>query len=260
MSTIVDYSRAGVKYIIPKNSAPARYATVNADTSATILAAEIRARDPFFFVRYGDGALECIRGKRGQTCDREAYSDFLGAELRRCWESVVNGPNTFVGDWLSASFDSLSEHSRYAEDYAELVGDADPTWLHFEALLLMRESAALVDFYRAVKEDPRRKMFMGPAGNAGAARMLGAEFIETPMENLLAHTGALTDELITRDFDVLLYGAGMAGNIPAIQCWERFPERTYVNLGSAMDPLFRGRSRRQQIPADRARRLFSDLL
>lgn len=244
------------------SSLPFRYATRSADESAAFLAGKLRAQEPFFFVRYGDGALECMMHHRGMTCDREFYTEKLAAELWTAWQVLSRGQNVFVGDWLSASFDAGSLHARYEWDYAKLLGKWKPEFLHFEALLLMRESAELVDFYRAVKEDPRKKLYMGPVECRGAAAMLGAEHLVTPMHDLLGHVDRLTKELEQREFDVLLYGAGMAGNIPAVRNWWKHQQhRTYINLGSAMDVLFmRHKTRRQQISPERARVLFKELL
>lgn len=241
-------------------TSPVRYATLTADQSATVLARRIQLRQPFFFIRYGDGAIECINGKVSQTRDGERYSPELGKALLKAWRSVVRGPNAYVGDWLSASFDATSEYARYSDAYAELIGDAQPNWLHFEALLLMRESDSLLDFYKAVVADPRKKLFMGPAECSGAARMLGAEHLVTPMRDLFACVETLTRRLLASDFEVLLYGAGMAGNVIAANCWEQFPDKTFVNLGSAMDPLFRCWSRRQQLVPARAKAFFRELL
>ncbi|HXI88461.1 MAG TPA: hypothetical protein VNH18_14715 [Bryobacteraceae bacterium] len=238
-----------------------RNTSLDADESARVLTDKIFRQEPFFFVRYGDGALECINGHSGCTVDREFYSKELGIELFAAWQHLMHGQHIYVGDWLSASFDAGSRYARYETQYAQLIGKASPAWLHFEALLLMRESDALVDFYRAIKADERRKLYMGPEGNAGAARMLGATHLITPMQGLFEECESLFLKLADfYEFDVLLYGAGMAGHIPVVKCWQRFPERTYINLGSALDPLFRGRSRRQQITPERARILFKDLL
>ena len=242
---------------------PRRIGTPSADESATILAAKLRAREPFFFVLFGDGAIECMSHRKGMTCDREPYTEALGAELLVAWLMLKcrSGGRVLVGDWQSASFDGSSEHARYAEEYALMLEGWQPEMLHFESLLLMRESAALVDFYRAVKEDPRKKLYMGPVECGGAAKMLGAEHLPTPMHDLFGHVGRLTRELERKPFDVLLYGAGMAGNIPAVRSWVAHPERTYINLGSGIDPLFFGRkTRRQQISPERARVLFKELL
>ncbi len=231
-------------------------ATLTADQSADFMSHKLRCEKPFSYWRFGDGFLECVAGKRGGTRDGEEYSGPLAAQLMRCWNAILEGRDVYLGDWLSASFDSSSEANRYTEQYAELVRGASVNWLHFEALLLMRESEALADFYRTVRNDSRRKLFMGPAVNMGVAGLLRADFLETPMRHLFLDVKKLTDELLRHKFDVLLFGAGMAGNIPAVNCWQEHPERTYISLGSALDPLFRGRSRAQQLPAAHAWRMF----
>lgn len=236
------------------------YTGLTADQSAHLLTARINHQLPFLFLRYGDGALECMAGHPGGTRDGEQYSAELAAALLDAWREVIAAPNVYIGDWQSASFDEKSEGARYAKQYAELIGDARPQWLHFETLLLMRESAQLMDFYRAVRRDPRRKLFMGPQECAGAAAMLGAEHLVVPMKDLFRHLQEAPLELHDCEFDVLLYGAGMAGHIPVVECWKKHPERTYINLGSAMDPLFRGVTRSRQIHPPRARVLFRDLL
>lgn len=234
---------------------------LTADESAVILTTKVRAGLPFFFVRYGDGALECLAGRDSMTRDGERYSLPLGDQLADCWRALMQRPElVYVGDWQAASFDEKTEHSRYPEQYEAMFEGANPTRIHFEALLLMRNSPELVGFYRAVKQDTRRKLFMGPAWNAGAAKMLGADFLETPTHDLLSHADRLLAELRERPFDVLLYGAGMAGNIPAIRCWELHPERTFINLGSAMDCLFHHRTRNQQLSTAEARQMFKELL
>lgn len=238
------------------------YTRLSADASAAALAAKVIAQEPFLHVRYGDGALECMAGRAGRTRDLEEYSPELRAALAESWAAIGGDRRVYVGDWQSASFDEQSEHARYAEQYAALAEAArGVNWIHFEALLLMRESRKLVDFYAAVRRDPRRKLFMGPAWNAGAATLLRASYLVTPMRpDLLRYFEAVPGKLWDCQFDVLLYGSGMAGQVQAIECWKRHPERTYINLGSAMDPLFRGMTRRQQIHPVRARQLFEELL
>ncbi len=233
------------------------------DESAELLTEKIINREPFFFVRYGDGAIECIYGLgNGQTRDHEQYSSEMGSELKHCWDALMRSNRTYVGDWFSASFleNGEDQFTEYATEYSQMIGDANPNWIHFEALLVMRESKALVDFYRAVKRDDRRKLYMGPKHLAPTAHMLGAyKHIVTPMKDLFKEVDQLTEILMKEEFDILLYGAGMAGNIPAIRVWEAFPDRTFVNLGSAMDILFGQRTRKQQLPKAIARRMFAGL-
>lgn len=237
-------------------------ATLTADETAILLTRRLRQHAPFFYVRYGDGALECIHKGAGVTCDGERYSPELGHALLDAWVTILGLPEVYIGDWATASFEA-GDRTRYTAEYEALIamgGGERCQRVHFEALLLMRESEALADFYRAVARDSRQKLYMGPAECRGAAKMLGADHLVTPMADLYADTPRLTNELMGRQFDVLLYGAGMAGSIPAAQCAAVHPERTYINLGSAMDPLFRRQTRRQQLTPARARRLLQDLL
>lgn len=241
---------------------PAPHCTLTADESATRLTAMLIHREPFYFIRYGDGALECMYklGKSRQTCDSEAYSDNLGLALLNAWGAAMATPNPIVGDWLTASFEVGSAHLQYEGPYKNLIGDRNPGFLHFETLLLHRESPQLFEFYQTIKHHPGRKVFMGPPECAGAARMMGARHVKTPISKLFRCVDRLLLALLAEPFDVLLYGAGMAGNIPAALCAQRFPERTYINLGSAMDPLFRGTTRLQQLSPAAATKMFKELL
>ena len=240
------------------NYTPAALAEV--DYGARFLTELIRLEKPFFFLRFGDGFLECVEKKPGMTCDLEKYSEPLAESLLTAWYSVVNRSDLILGDWQTAAFTAADEYSRYREQYEALIFPHRPHRIHFESLLLMRTSEALVNFYRTVRNDKRRKLFMGPEGNKGAADMLKADFLPVPMDNLYEYRKDIAQALHSRDFDILLYGAGMAGNIPVITHAYGRDNVTYVNLGSAMDPLFRGTSRRQQLPPSVLREMFAELL
>lgn len=231
-----------------------------ADAGASFLTFQLIHHTPFFFLRFGDGFLECVAGRSGMTCDFEPYSTFLAGDLMNAWWKIIGYDRLVLGDWQTAAFTAADEHTRYRQQYENMIEPHSPARIHFESLLLMRESTLLVDFYRAVRKDARRKLFMGPEENRGAAKMMGADFLPIPLTNLHEARWDVYDALCARNFDVLLYGAGMAGNIPVIDYWSENRDKTYVNLGSAMDPLFRGKSRRQQLPTDTLRRMFADLL
>jgi SAM-dependent methyltransferase len=240
------------------------YTRLTEDESAALLTGKLHRQEPFLFLRYGDGALECINGGllgQGHTCDGEQYAPDLGRALQDAWDRCIQGPNVYVGDWLSADF-SHDRSTEYRAQYAKLIGNAKPNWLNFGCLLVGRESGALLDFYRAVKADPRRKVYLGPAEHAPAAKMLGCEHVITPMRDLFACVDSIYEKL-ARDpfgFDILLWAAGMAGTIPVVKLWEKFPGRTYINLGSAMDPLTRGYTRSGQLTKARALEFFRELL
>ncbi len=241
-----------------------QWITPTADQSAEILTDHLKRRIPFFFIRYGDGALECIYGRdvKRQTCDGEVYSEDLAAALLDAWKRLTAGTSAvFAGDWQAASFGNGSGNNRELELWEALTAGVPFEWLHPEALLLMRESAALVDFYRAVKADRRRKVYMGPEKNAAAARFLGAFHLVTPMvPDLICKRAELLAGLDAFEPDVVLFGAGMAGNVVAVEQWGRRPEGTYISIGSALDPLFSEKSRAQQLSERILKRMFRGML
>ncbi len=246
----------------------------NEDKSAATLAAMLRAKMPFYFIKLGDAACELIyhgvrrevgmKGAGTQTCDGEKYTDDLAKALLASWMKLgAADVNLFVGDWQTASFTSADDKSRYANEYTHLMSCA-PTAvrLHFECLLLMRETPELLDFYEAVRSDKRRKLLMGPIAWRPLADLLSCEFIGLPvMPNLFDIVPQIGAELKSMNFDVLLYGAGTAGHIAVIDCWQEHPTRTYINLGSALDPACsRGRTRKQQIAPNRAKAFLEQLV
>ena len=245
---------------------PLKTTTGTADEGADLLAQRIQEQLPTFFFRFGDGALECMQilrhevRSRGETCDGERYSKPLAdALLLDTWCNCAADSRVFVGDWLTATFIGAPTHEREWQVLLNCV-DLEVKLLHFESLLLMRRSEALVSFYRTVRDSRQRKLFMGPAWNSGAAAMLGAEFLEVPTRDLFNYRQQIVGRLNRSNFDVLLYGAGMAGNVFASDAWQVNPNRTYLNLGSAMDPLFYRRTRKQQLTTAAARQMFRELV
>jgi hypothetical protein len=233
--------------------------TPDIDASARLLTWRIQKQLPTAFFRFGDGPLECIycRDRKSHTCDGERYTAELAEELVFLARELLDCPDVFIGDWGREI-----ETTAYAEQWLTFISGLKANLLHYEALLMVRESPALVDFYRAVKQSPQRKLFLGRPSNADAARMMDAAFFAYPehyddLDEVLAIGDVIS---VYKEFDLLLFGAGMAGNVVAGNLWREHPARSYISVGSAMDPLFSGVSRSNQLPPQRARALFQELL
>jgi hypothetical protein len=229
------------------------------------MANEIAEQNHFLFIRYGDGAIECMRRKGGQTADGEVYTDELAADLTRTWIRACSTgrDRTFIGDWMSAEF--RPEDKRYEKEWQGLRAIAESQKcgiLHFEALLFHRRQADnLMAFYRAVQDDKRPKLLVAPAEMARAAHYLGCSHLITPAANLHAQVDWIEEELRIRRYDVCLYGAGMAVHIPVVKVWKDFPQKTFVNIGSSLDPVCRPkRTRTHQIDTALAREIWATRL
>lgn len=236
--------------------------TPNQEESAAILTHNLRNHRPFTFLRYGDGMIECIYGTSDarSTTDGELYTKELGKDLLSAWQlALTNTTGLYVGDWLSASFSARDKFRRYEHEYKQLLHDRNISRLHYESLLFMNNRsshARLTEFWAAVRDDDRRKVIMGPAELAQIAHLLGCKHIITPIvSDLHKSIDVYRRMLLDEEFDVLLWGAGMASNIAVIECRAQYPDRTYINIGSALDPICRGRTRTQQM----SRQVASDI-
>lgn len=219
------------------------------DESCEALTFQLMSGISLFFTKFGDGVLELLYPKPGKThtCDGEFYTPELARDMRPAIKSLLSvrqsfdGPIVYLGDWMSMT----SGAPYYVEEYKDLVGD-HPHFLHFETVLLMRQSPELRMFYQALKNDKRRKVFMGPAQMRPAAQALGARFLEIPLSGLHAQSEKIYFRLIMLAPELLIWQGGIAGHIPVVRYWLE-TRAACVNLGSALDPLYRGKTRSQQL-------------
>jgi len=232
--------------------------TPDMDESAHLLTELIKAETPFSFWRFGDGAIECMYQQQGVTCDGERYSAAMGLQLHSAVRSLRDAAEAWMyfGDWSTAVNGSLPN---YVSLWRALVAPDPGRLLHFEALLLNRQSHALHAFYRAVKQDRRRKLIVGAEFNRPAGELLNADYLAVPLHDLYECLPVIAKRIQERSYDVLLFGCGLAGVLPIVAEWQAHPERTYIHLGSALDPLHKGRTRSGQLGMLQARAFLGDL-
>jgi len=229
--------------------------TLTEDESLNILSLRIQAKIPTSFFRFGDGQIQAILGCSGNNCDGELYTKELGENLHRVAKDALQNEKAFVGDYGAII---EREKAPYMDEWNHLSKDRKAMLIHYECPLLMRKSAALLNFYKTIKEDKRKKAFLGPIQNIDATKILDAEYIEYPRH--YKYLSEIDNILKDKDFDVLISGAGMGSAIPIYDDWVKHPERTYINVGSAFDPVFSGHTRSYQLDMKQARDFFSELL
>lgn len=232
--------------------------TPNADTSCAIMMLHLLQQDPFFFVRIGDGAVECVRGMPGHTADHEQYHPVLASAMRETIRHLkAEGDRVLWGDWRTAVAGSAPNH---VPEWEELVDAQRRLTLNYEALLLMRRSEQLLNFYHCVRNDPRRKLYVGAHYQTGAPTLLDSLFLPLPTGGVFQHRDVITHYLNHARPEIILFGAGMGGLVPIVEYWEKHPATTCIHLGSALDPLFVKPTRSRQLSMADARDFLKELL
>ena len=231
---------------------------MTADQTAILFAAKLRAREPFVHIRYGDADFAWMMGGTGHTCDQEFPRPGIADELARAWEQLWARPDFYLGDIETFRTPATDAIRAYA---ARLLVGRDPSRLvHTEALLIHRLTPELLWFYQTLREDPRRKLLVSAGRTAAGAAMLDARHVEVDATRANTAVAETIGRIEAADWDILLTCCGRASKLIAGELSERHPDRTIIELGSGLDPLFVGQTRSEQVPMSKARSYFRDLL
>lgn len=231
---------------------------LTADQTAQLFTAKLRAREPFVHIRFGDADYDWMRGGNVPTCDRELFRPEIGEELRHAWNRLWEHPEFYLGDIATFRTPAAPAICEYA---AQLVAQQDPDRLvHTEALLIHRQSQSLVEFYRTLRDDARPKLLVAPDRLMQAGSLLDAFHIIVDETQANARVPETIERIERHPWQVLITACGRASKLIAGELATRYPDRTIVELGSGLDPLFVGRTRSEQLPRNAARALFRELL
>jgi hypothetical protein len=219
---------------------------LTADQTAELFTRKLLAREPFVHVRFGDADYDWMMGGSGHTCDGEFPRAGIGGELLRAWHQLWAHPQFFLGDIATFGTPAAPAIREYA---AQLVANQDGARLvHTEALLIHRHSEALVEFYRTLRADKRRKVLVGPLRLVEGAGLLASGMVSVHETTANTDVDRVLDRIGGMAWEVLLTACGRASKLIAGELATRYPERTIIELGSGLDPLFVGRTRSEQLP------------
>lgn len=210
--------------------------------------ARLKRREPFAFVRYGDGEFQAILGVKGQNCDGHEYFLDLGVALAK----TLRHPR--MGDYLyaigpKAARGMQARVGTWLEEYASEI-----TWHDTEVFL---RASLLGELYPLVNVlNHRRVVVVGPAHltHLWENRYLREPdcHIVTPDVNAWLEKKRIAQDILraanptnpNRTTDVILFSAGM---VSKILIWEMYPVlKTHTSLldtGSLFD-LYCGRDSR----------------
>jgi hypothetical protein len=228
--------------------------TPSADESVKFLTQKLKNREPFVFTKFGDGDLFWMRGEPVAIAGGETYRDGINDELVDAASILESLSHTWFGNQLTCGSGPYLpiEQAMYVRT---------SRWLHFECLLIHRLSPELLEFYRVLREYKHKLTILYIAGShlLGGTRFCT---IQLHCDGTTAHRNwqDSVSYAQAKDWDVLLLSAGRASKMIAANLAIQFPTRTIIELGSALDPLFVGRTRSEQIDPQKAREYFKELL
>ncbi len=229
----------------------------------------VKSQEPFNYLRIGDGELGWMFGTLlTPTGQGEEHSPEVDAALNWAIPYLLRDPYTVLGD-----FRSCVEFTDYGKDgdftkYDQLVQTFSDNLrkVSIESLNLFDRRPSVVRFYQTLREDTRAKFLVGPPSHRNAALMLDATWIEVPPRGASLAAGRAVErlgrQLIGTGDAIVMFCAGCGSKImmASIHEWLGGGESfTLIDLGSSLDPVFVGRTRRPQILCTEAWDLFAEV-
>ena len=177
-------------------------------------------------------------GKQGQTCDGQPYSPELQQKLREAFDILKN--RVYVLE--NPNQPSVNQlYHRKGND-----------------------NRAVAEFWKAVRDSKRRKVFVGPNMGAkslrGAAEFLGALQISCADKDAFDDFAEILEQLkpLAEKGTIFIFSAG-----PASKCWiaelvANHPDVTCIDAGSTFDPMFVGQTRTEQLSMEECWALYDE--
>jgi hypothetical protein len=198
----------------------------------------IDKREPFCHVRFGDGDVMFASGVGSKiTGDGEEFTPELQQSMITSWYLLMRAKvRLLVGDVESYDVsDGCEAEWNVLRRSGEWVRGEPLQTVHIEALRCSRRYAPLA--YAAIRNDKRRKVYVGPERHAPLAEWLGAEHLSIPLHTFHAQTRLTMSQMLMLQPQVLLLAAGRGGKMLQSYVSAAKPEVTQIDIGSGLDLL-----------------------
>ncbi len=227
-----------------KSTAEIIDAGVNADTFAR----HLRNREPFAYLRYGDGEWFSILGRSGCNYDGQPFSsETIGRELRRTFEYVA-------GLWPRNSRFYMGLHAGLLQPairrYLIENGIAYRIhWVSDNLFALGFHDFSTRRFLEAVKDFSGPKTLVGNGSLAPVAAGLECRHVLIPQTDSHREFARFYRESSFMGPGLLICCAGMDSELMIRLIHEKNPDGFYVDCGHVFDPLV-GRFTRDYLQGD----------
>ncbi|MEX0642052.1 MAG: hypothetical protein WD468_05095, partial [Pirellulales bacterium] len=221
----------------------------------------IREQEPLHVIKFNDGEWHAMAGRGGANCDNHKYSGRLQKEMRSAYRELRS--SAFISDYI-VNHSMHPQHNRLAEK----IGLPRNWFVNF-AMLHHRpyrgrfdcRTHELKEFYRAIRDDPRMKIFIGPKRLQPDVFLQTTQRIDVPMSNAFDVIGRLSvaaTSIAKQVSPVFLTSCGFSSCILARDILRVNPSATVIDLGSALDPILFGITRSAQLSTQELRDFYSD--
>ena len=198
---------------------------------------KIRDREPFAFSRFGDGEFACMTGVNGANCDGHGYYPELGKRLKAV---LQDNPSYYVGVQPKLMKDSGPDFVNWLR-----VNGIYRAWVNADILHDASIAGRFIkEFVYELSECDT--CFVVPASYSGF-ELPFCDAVYVPEKNCwlaYEHVKSQVLDMIADGDSTFCFSAGMMSKVMIHELWQMFPDRTYIDLGSVLDPYLGLNTRR----------------
>lgn len=210
----------------------------------------IKTGKNFAFTKFGDSELFCMQGREGKNGDGHPLTPELGEYLKDAYARLTQGDESYLAEWTGPGREMFDEFP-----------DAKPVFIDYETLLPTKRNSdleGLREFYQAIKESKRKKIYVAPARSRPVIDLLGIDvFIEVPLFNCWESFEKTREDIygeISKDC-IILFSCTMLANVLIGRIYSTC-DVTCLDCGSAFDPYCGIQNREAQMTVQEARQYF----
>jgi hypothetical protein len=194
---------------------------------------KLNNKQPFSFVRYGDGEWACIFGMQSKNCDGNIYFPDLGEALKNI---VLSQPEYYMGMQYGAL---VSDYFNLKDKIYPFIWDLNINWVNADILHRASEFNRIQPFFNALKS---RKVILVGAEYFNQLKLFPSiDHIIIPSNNCWLIKNEIIDSVEQKisktDGLVVLFMASMATNVFIDDLYKIFGlSTTFIDMGSVLDP------------------------
>jgi len=206
------------------------------------------------FAKFGDGEYACSLGYQGANCDGDIYFPELSNALKEAFIILAQTPNTYLGEWREKI-----PHEFYANLFFTRTGK-DPElipWVDYHLFIRSSHEHDVEDFRRAhekhmynfveaIRNSPRKKIYVCNQQNARLCQVFEAEHIEIPENCWILKYKEVFEQILKSSTPdaIVLFSGGLCSKVAIADLARHAPTITCLDIGSSFDCLARGRPSR----------------
>jgi nucleoside-diphosphate-sugar epimerase len=198
----------------------------------------------FTIVKYGDGELRNMisKNEHDHNCDGNFYYRELGDELVQSYIYFLNNANSYICKWHSHEY---LIQNKIEEDYHDSF-DSERKFLYYDIIIhKLPISIEQLQFFKIVRYLNRPKLYISNGYMINAlSPVLGlTHAIEIPMQNTYQQKDQLYEMIdnimFSLDNAIIMTSAGMFSKVIIAHMSQKYPNNTYLDIGSSFDGLVR---------------------